>query len=80
MRKRIKLNSYHELIDYLQKDHVTMEQVKKIVEKSFKMFFTGEYEDKATMIEDFRRHYEPYNKPNQEKPLFIDKALINNHK
>lgn len=67
----IRLNTFKELVNFMKRQDVTIEQVAEIIHQGFKMIaFVENFKSKDDLIDTFCQVYEKY-KNTKEKPIFL---------
>jgi hypothetical protein len=67
----IRLNTFKELVNFMKRQDVTIEQVAEIIYQGYKIIvFVENFKSKDEIIETFCEVYEKY-KNTKEKPIFM---------
>jgi hypothetical protein len=71
MQKSISINSFDELVKFMKRDEVSIEQVAEIIHKAFKMIVLIEnFKNKDVVIDKFCQIYKDA-KHQKELPIFL---------
>ena len=70
MNKSVVISSFNDLIDFLETNEVSFEEVERIVSKTIGVYVW--VEDKTKLIQDLKEYWKEYkNKPLSERPIFF---------
>ena len=69
--RRTKINSFEDLIQFIENHNVSKEQIEQLTRETMKTIFIQDYESKEEMISDLKDFYYQY-RDQEMLPIFIN--------